>query len=541
MPHGKTHSTDWVGGGHAIPPHRGGARARAHSVTSRAALQLLGQQIGACQADTLDAYRLWHRAGRDTETGDRVEIKIISAHASTRRGQANAKQLQSYSKSAGSAELPTWGAHKAVAGQLAVVDVHLERVDDVLLVLALELHDELCGVALCLRCERLAVAVPSLPLPRLLEDARRHARDGVAVTPSQETLTRAKLPELADVPGFADAFLLDGQVPREGQVLRQPALANTLERLGTAGLDDFYRGELATALAGDLARAGSPVTRDDLAAYQARVVEPLSTRLRTATLYNQPPPTQGMASLMILGMFDRLGVTEAEGFDHIHGLVEATKQAFLIRDRHCTDPAYMDVDPADFLTDADLAQRAARIDPATALPWPQPALPGDTIWMGCIDREGRGASFIQSIYWEFGSGVVLPATGVLWQNRGISFSLDDNAPQALKPGRKPFHTLNPAMARFDDGRTMVYGTMGGEGQPQTQAAVFSRYGLFNQPLQQAVTAMLRATSWEASASLVSPIPIMSASCAVAAAVRIKSSGAQRSRSFYRRSRMVVRM
>ena len=169
MPHGKTHSTDWVGGGHAIPPHRGGARARAHSVTSRAALQLLGQQIGACQADTLDAYRLWHRAGRDTETGDRVEIKIISAHASTRREQANAKQLQSYSKSAGSAELPTWGAHKAVAGQLAVVDVHLERVDDVLLVLALELHDELCGVALCLRCERLAVAVPSLPLPRLLE------------------------------------------------------------------------------------------------------------------------------------------------------------------------------------------------------------------------------------------------------------------------------------------------------------------------------------------------------------------------------------
>ncbi len=184
--------------------------------------------------------------------------------------------------------------------------------------------------------------------------------------------------------------------------------------------------------------------------------------------------------------------------------MEATKQAFLVRDRHCTDPAYMDVDPADFLTDADLAQRAARIDPATALPWPQPALPGDTIWMGCIDREGRSASFIQSIYWEFGSGVVLPATGVLWQNRGISFSLDDNAPQALKPGRKPFHTLNPAMARFDDGRTMVYGTMGGEGQPQTQAAVFSRYGLFNQPLQQAVTAprwLLGRTWGEESTSL----------------------------------------
>ena len=133
-----------------------------------------------------------------------------------------------------------------------------------------------------------------------------------------------------------------------------------------------------------------------------------------------------MASLMILGLFDRLGVAEAEGFEHLHGLVEATKQAFLIRDRHCTDPDYMDMDPADFLTDADLA---ARTDPDKALPWPQPALPSNTIWMGCIDREGRSASFIQSIYWEFGSGVVLPSSGVLWQNRGISFSLGPHAPK----------------------------------------------------------------------------------------------------------------
>lgn len=127
---------------------------------------------------------------------------------------------------------------------------------------------------------------------------------------------------------------------------------------------------------------------------------------------------------MILGLFDRLGVAEAEGFEHLHGLVEATKQAFLIRDRHCTDPDYMD--PADFLTDADLA---ARTDPDKALPWPRPALPSNTIWMGCIDREGRSASFIQSIYWEFGSGVVLPSSGVLCQNRGISFSLDPHAPK----------------------------------------------------------------------------------------------------------------
>lgn len=327
-----------------------------------------------------------------------------------------------------------------------------------------------------------------MSLPRLLGDAIRHARDGVVVTSSQHHLTTQKLVELEDVPGFADTFLRDGQAPREGEILRQPRLADTLARLSSVGLDDFYRGELASAMAEDLARVGSPLVRQDLADYHAKMVAPLSVRLRGSTLYNQPPPTQGMASLMLLGIFDRLGVTEAEGFDHLHGLVEATKQAFLIRDRHCTDPAYMSVDPASFLSPEALAEAAAAIDPRHALPWPQPAAPGDTIWMGCIDSSGRTASFIQSIYWEFGAGVVLPSTGVLWQNRGISFSLDAEAPQALVPGRLPFHTLNPAMARFDDGRTMVYGTMGGEGQPQTQAAVFSRYGLFGQPLQQAVTA-----------------------------------------------------
>jgi gamma-glutamyltranspeptidase/glutathione hydrolase len=108
--------------------------------------------------------------------------------------------------------------------------------------------------------------------------------------------------------------------------------------------------------------------------------------------------------------------------------------------------------------------------------------------MGAVDAQGRAVSFIQSVYWEFGSGVVLSDTGVTWQNRGSSFSLDPRALNALEPGRKPFHTLNPSLAHFDDGRVMPYGTMGGEGQPQTQAAVFTRYARFGQSLQQAITA-----------------------------------------------------
>lgn len=335
-----------------------------------------------------------------------------------------------------------------------------------------------------------------LPLSRLMADAVHHARHGSVVSTSQERLTRAKLAELKDVPGFKEHYLTKGEsgesgeatVPAAGSVLKQAMLGSTLEHLGNKGLQDFYTGDLAHAMAADLERVGSPIRITDFARQAARIVTPLQTELQGATLYNMIPPTQGMASLMILGMFDTLGVKQAEGFEHIHGLVESTKQAFLVRDRYCTDPAYMTVNPQDFLSTQALMARAARINMQQALPWPQDPWQGDTIWMGCIDSEGRMASFIQSIYWEFGSGVVSPSTGVLFQNRGTSFSLDDKALHRLEPGRRPFHTLNPAMALFKDGRRMVYGTMGGEGQPQTQAAVFSRYALFNQGLQQAVTA-----------------------------------------------------
>jgi len=123
-----------------------------------------------------------------------------------------------------------------------------------------------------------------------------------------------------------------------------------------------------------------------------------------------------------------------------------------------------------------------------ARPWGRRSLPGGTVWMGVIDGAGRAASFIQSIYHEFGAGLVLPGSHVNWQNRGCSFGLDESGINALAPGKKPFHTLNPALARLADGRTMVYGTMGGDGQPQTQAAVFTRYAVYGQELQRAVSA-----------------------------------------------------
>ncbi|HEX3859697.1 MAG TPA: gamma-glutamyltransferase, partial [Pseudolabrys sp.] len=278
------------------------------------------------------------------------------------------------------------------------------------------------------------------------------------------------------------------KAPEVGAQLRQTALADTLDHLARAGLDDFYRGDIGREIAADLERIGSPVTRADLETFEATVADPLRVKISAGTLYNSPPPTQGLASLIILALFDRLKAPEAESFEHVHGIVEATKRAFRVRDRVVTDPDKVAADLGQFLSTKFLDAEAQKIDPRKAAKWPDPYGEGDTIWMGAADSSGLVVSYIQSLYWEFGSGCVLPATGVLMQNRGCSFSLDPKSVNSLAPGRRPFHTLNPAIASLDDGRVMAYGTMGGDGQPQSQAAVFTRHVTFGQPLDRALDA-----------------------------------------------------
>jgi len=344
-----------------------------------------------------------------------------------------------------------------------------------------------------------------LTLAQILEPAIAYAERGAEVTASYVDTVHKKSAELSPQPGFAQVFLPQGEPLAVGDTLRQPALAQTLRTLAADGLDSAYRGPLAELIADDLEASGSPVRLADLNAHHAEVVKPLSIQISAGTLYNMPPPTQGLASLLILALFDRLGVQGAEGFDHIHGLVEATKQAFMVRDRHVGDPADMEIDAQTLLDDPDqLDAMAAAIDRRRAAPWPSPISDGDTVWFGVIDGEGRSVSAIQSVYFEFGSGLVLPQTGITWQNRGASFRLVEHGWNALRPGRKPFHTLNPAMAKLSDGRTMVYGNMGGEGQPQSQAAIFTRYALFGRDLQDAITAprwLLGRTWGEDSTSL----------------------------------------
>jgi gamma-glutamyltranspeptidase len=221
-----------------------------------------------------------------------------------------------------------------------------------------------------------------LPLDMLLHAAIGHARDGYVVTRSQAALTQDKLAELKDVPGFAAAFLPDGKPPKEGDRLKQSALAATLDQLANAGLDDFYRGDVGREIAADLERIGSPVTREDLRRYSASVKEPLSVKLNAGTVFNTPPPTQGLASLLILALYERLRVPEAESFEFAHGLVECTKRAFRVRDRYVTDPAQLPHPPARYFEPKFLDIEVEKIDRRKAVKWPAPPGEGDTIWMG---------------------------------------------------------------------------------------------------------------------------------------------------------------
>lgn len=328
---------------------------------------------------------------------------------------------------------------------------------------------------------------PNLPLARIFEDAIYLAEHGAPVSHTMGTMDCHVQQQVMASSSFCDTFTPDQTWPLPGSLLRQPRLAKTLKRLAERGLDDFYRGEVAQTIADDLAAIGTPLVQEDLHTHYARVRTPLSLQTSKGTIYNFPPPTQGLTSLMILGIFDRLPVQRGESFEHLHAMMEASKLAYEVRESICDDE-WMPEDLQYCLEAPFLDQMASRVDMKKAHRVRAPSGPGDTAWMGVIDGAGRAVSHIQSVFHPFGSAMVLPETGILWQNRGTSFSLEASHKNTLVPRKKPFHTLNPAMALGNDGRLITYGTMGAHGQPQFSSAVLSRYLWFDQTLQAAVSA-----------------------------------------------------
>lgn len=296
--------------------------------------------------------------------------------------------------------------------------------------------------------------------------------------------------DLQRFPEFARIFLKDGDKPYEvGEILKQPDLAKTLKLIADKGADEFYKGSIAKKIVSDLEAHDGLLTLADFKNHHADWVEPIHVNYRDTVAYNFPPNTQGMASLEILNILNNFDVKSlGEGSaDYYHVIIEATKQAFADRDKYLTDPEFADI-PLDYLLSAQHGKDQAKlIDMQHAADKVEPLDPkGDTVWLGVVDKYGNAVSLIQSIYHDFGSGIVPEGTGVILQNRGSFFSLDKNHVNALMPHKRTFHTLNPAMLLKNGKPLLVYGTMGGEGQPQTQAAVVTRVIDFGMTPQMAI-------------------------------------------------------
>ncbi|BCN94344.1 gamma-glutamyltransferase [Thiomicrorhabdus immobilis] len=321
---------------------------------------------------------------------------------------------------------------------------------------------------------------------KLMQEAVDSAKNGILVTASLAETFKDKAKELQADKAFSEVYYPEGKTLNEGETLVQKSLGKTLEKLGQKGFDDFYRGELAASIASDFSVKQGYITRQDLENHKASWKPYLEMETSKATLFNASAPTQGVASLMILGLFDRWKdkLPKSDSVDYVHLLVEATKIAFSHRNRMDTSASKEDLQA--WLEPEYLDYLSQQIDLSKTQDWDEKTSPGDTTWFGVIDSKGRVVSAIQSIYHEFGSGFMLPESGIVWQNRGCSFSLDNRHVRCIQPDKKPFHTLNPAIALFKDGRVMAYGTMGGDGQPQTQATVFSRYAYYGDDLQTAI-------------------------------------------------------
>jgi gamma-glutamyltranspeptidase/glutathione hydrolase len=257
--------------------------------------------------------------------------------------------------------------------------------------------------------------------------------------------------------------------------LVQRDLAMTLEAVRDGGPDAFYGGDIAKRIVAAAAAAGSPLALEDFTGHRSEWMEPLRVAYHTGQAASFPPPAQGMSALMMLALADGFDLGALGEADYVHLLVEATKLAFEDRDRYLTDPAWMEKSPKDLLAPDRIGRLRARIDMKRVMPaGPARADGGDTIAIVAADAQGNAVSLIQSLYFTWGSGLVAGDTGVVLQNRGSFFSLDPAQANALAPGKRTMHTLIPSMYLEGGRPRFIYGTMGGEGQPQTQAALVTR-------------------------------------------------------------------
>jgi gamma-glutamyltranspeptidase/glutathione hydrolase len=336
----------------------------------------------------------------------------------------------------------------------------------------------------------------TLPFERLAEPAIRYARDGFLVSPQTAYYWKRGL-DRYPFPSWAATFAPNGRTPAAGERFVSEAHARTLERIAATRGEAFYRGDLAEKIAKHAADTGGLLTTDDLAAHEPEWVRPISLDYHGYTLHEIPPNGQGLVGLIALGILEQFDLPsmDVDGPESLHLQIEAMKLAFADGHRFIADPEWMDARVDELLSPSYLAQRAALIDPSRAGdPKHGTPRPGGTVYLTTADAEGNMVSYIQSNYTGFGSGIVVPDTGIALQNRGACFTLEAGHPNEAGPGKRPYHTIIPGFVTRGDEAVMSFGVMGGFMQPQGHAQVMVRLFDHGQNPQ----AALDAPRWQVS-------------------------------------------
>jgi gamma-glutamyltranspeptidase/glutathione hydrolase len=316
----------------------------------------------------------------------------------------------------------------------------------------------------------------ALPFERLFEPAISYSRDGFPVSPTVAAQWAAQAPALASQPGFAQVFLAGGRAPRPGEIVTLPDHATTLEEIAATHGEAFYRGELAVKLEAHSAAHGGAMHLGDLAAHRAEWVGTVAETYRGHTVHEIPPNGQGIAALIALGILERfdMAALSVDSADSVHLQIEALKLAFADAEAYVADADHVSLRPQ-YLLDAEyLDHRAALIDMNRAGSAAAGTPRGGTVYLTVADASGLMVSMIQSNYMGFGSGVVVPGTGVSLQNRGATFVTTPGHPNRVGPGKRPFHTIMPGFMTKDGVPVMSFGVMGGAMQPQGHVQIVVR-------------------------------------------------------------------
>ena len=330
-----------------------------------------------------------------------------------------------------------------------------------------------------------------LPFEDLMEPAIEIAERGYAMPPVVAHKWAAAVPELRNQSGFADTFMPNGRAPEVGEKFVFKHAADTLRKIGATRGRAYYEGEIAEKIAAFSKEIGGALTLDDLRNYKPEWVKPISKSYRGYDVHEIPPNGQGIAALMALGMLDQfdVGSLPVDSVQSQHLQIEAMKIAFADLYRYVADPRSMEVTPEQMLDPAYLKSRAKLINMQRATPF-TPGMPktGGTIYLTAADENGMMISFIQSNYMGFGSGVVVPNTGISLQNRGVGFSMDPKSANVVAGGKRPFHTIIPAFLTKDGQPVMSFGVMGGDMQPQGHVQTVVRMLDYDQQPQAACCA-----------------------------------------------------